>query len=86
MTPYLDPFVEQERRDKVAAIDQVIILLDAIQFGTYFRKEGEPNTANRTFSNEYEIRRTDTFSGEFMFDYDHKLFRIEVRKILRTPF
>ena len=78
MTPYLDPMVEQERQDKVDTIRRVRIVLDAIQFGTYFRREGEPNTANRSFSNEFEIRRTDTFSGELMFDYDYKLFRIEV--------
>ncbi len=78
-TPYLEPEVQAEREEKLWRIGQIRILLDAIQFGVFFRRPEDPRTANRSFSNEYEIRGSDTFAGELLYDYDHKLLRVEVR-------
>ncbi len=80
-TPYVDPTEQAEREDKLEQIRQIRILLDAIQFGTYYHRPEDPATANRYFSNEFEIRREDTISGELLFDYNRKLFRVEVRVV-----
>ncbi|KAI8980167.1 RdRP-domain-containing protein [Trametes punicea] len=77
-TPFIDPTLEEEREERITRIGQIGIILDAIQFGVYFRRQNDPPTANRLFSNEYEIRRWDTFSGRLCLDYDHKLLRIEM--------
>ncbi|EIW57530.1 RdRP-domain-containing protein [Trametes versicolor FP-101664 SS1] len=77
-TPYIDPTLEEERAVLVGRIGQIGIVLDAIQFGVYYRRPDDPPEANRRFSNEYEIRRTDTFAGKLCFDYNHKLLRIEM--------
>ena len=78
-TPWVDPGEEAEREEKLTRIHSLRVILEAIQFGIYFHRPGDPNTAHRYFSMEYEIHRDDTISGELLFDYDHKLFRIEVR-------
>ncbi|KAI0367741.1 RdRP-domain-containing protein [Pilatotrama ljubarskyi] len=77
-TPYIDPILEEEREARLGRIGPLRIVLSVIQFGVYFRRADDPPTANRTFSNEYEIRRTDTFSGLLGLDYDRKLLRIEM--------
>ncbi|KAI0635910.1 RdRP-domain-containing protein [Trametes polyzona] len=77
-TPYIDPTQEEEREALLGRIGQIGIILDAIQFGVYFRFPDDPPTANRRFSNEYEIRRSDTFSGKLCFDYNYKVLRIEM--------
>ena len=79
MTPYQNPMDQQERERIIQEVKGIRILLDAIQFGVFFRQDGEPIKANRSFSNEYEIRPPDTFAGDLSFDYDGKTFRIEVR-------
>ncbi len=79
-TPYMDPTAEEERVALVGRIGKIGIILDAIQFGVYYRRPDDPPEANRRFSNEYEIRRTDTFAGKLCFDYNHKLLRIEVSR------
>ncbi|KAI0707368.1 RdRP-domain-containing protein [Earliella scabrosa] len=77
-TPYVDPKEEAARHESIQQLGQLRIILDAIQFGVYFRRHDDPHTANRTFSNEYEIRNEDTITGELFYDYDHKLLRIEM--------
>ena len=84
-TPYVDPREEAERLERLDRIRQIRILLDAIQFGVYYHRPEDPATAHRYFSNEFEIRRDDTFSGELLYDYDHKLLRVEVRMYLFKP-
>lgn len=79
-TPYIDPTLEEERAVLVGRIGQIGIVLDAIQFGVYYRRPDDPPESNRRFSNEYEIRRTDTFAGKLCFDYNHKLLRIEASR------
>ncbi|KAI9060668.1 RdRP-domain-containing protein [Trametes sanguinea] len=77
-TPFIDPAIDEEREARNYRIGQIGIVIDAIQFGVYFRRPDDPPTANRVFANEYEIRRMDTFSGRLCLDYDHKLMRIEM--------
>ncbi|KAI1797142.1 RdRP-domain-containing protein [Ganoderma leucocontextum] len=77
-TPYLDPREQAERLEKLERIRGIRIILDAIQFGVYFHHPGDPTTAHRYFSNEFEIRRDETFSGELLFDYNHKILRVEM--------
>ncbi|OSD06554.1 RdRP-domain-containing protein [Trametes coccinea BRFM310] len=77
-TPFIDPTIEEEREARNYRIGQIGIVIDAIQFGVYFRRPDDPPTANRVFANEYEIRRMDTFSGRLCLDYDHKMMRIEM--------
>lgn len=80
-TPYLDPREQAERQEKLEQIRQIRIVLDAIQFGVYYHRPEDPPTAHRYFSNEFEICRDDTISGELLFDYNRKLFRVEVRVV-----
>ncbi|KAI0775229.1 RdRP-domain-containing protein [Trametes elegans] len=77
-TPYIDPAADEEREARLSRIGRIDIILDAIQFGVYFLHPGDSAMANRMFSNEYEIRREDTFSGRLCLDYDRKLLRIEM--------
>ncbi|KAH9850349.1 RdRP-domain-containing protein [Lenzites betulinus] len=77
-TPYIDPTQEEERELLVSRIRGIGIILDAIQFGVYFRYPDDPPTSNRRFSNEYEICRADTFSGQLCLDYNNKVLRIEM--------
>ncbi|KAI0749297.1 RdRP-domain-containing protein [Daedaleopsis nitida] len=77
-TPYLDPEAEAEREQTIGRINQLRIILDAVQFGVYFRRDTDSSTKNRSFSLEHEIWGEDTFAGELTYDYDHKLLRIEM--------
>ncbi|KAH9940437.1 RdRP-domain-containing protein [Epithele typhae] len=76
-TPYVQPLDEQNRLQRLDEISAVVVKLDTIQFGVYFRRDGDPNTANRTFSAEHEISREDTVSGELIYNYNRKEFIVE---------
>ncbi|KAH9945450.1 RdRP-domain-containing protein [Epithele typhae] len=76
-TPYVQPLEEEKRLQRLDEISAVAVRLDAIQFGVYFRRDGDPNTANRTFSAEHEISREDTVSGELIYNYNKKEFVVE---------
>lgn len=77
-TPYLDPEAEAEREQTVGRIKRLRVILDAVQFGVYYRRDTDPTTKNRSFSLEHEIWGEDTFAGELWYDYDHKSLRVEV--------
>ncbi|PIL35600.1 RNA-dependent RNA polymerase [Ganoderma sinense ZZ0214-1] len=77
-TPYLDPKEQAERQEKLEQIRQIRIVLEAVQFGVYYHRPEDPATANRYFSIEFDIYREDTISGELLFDYNRKLFRVEM--------
>ena len=77
-TPYMDAEVEQKREETLSLVGQVRIILDAVQFGVFYRNTCDLSTVDRSFSIEFEFQNPDTFAGELSFDYEHKLFRIEV--------
>ncbi|KAI0325538.1 RdRP-domain-containing protein [Cubamyces sp. BRFM 1775] len=77
-TPFLDPMLEAEREEILDRVKRLDIILDAIQFGVYYRREDDLPSAHRRFSNEYEIRRADTFSGRLCLDYTRRILRIEM--------
>ncbi|KAI0719267.1 RdRP-domain-containing protein [Cerioporus squamosus] len=77
-TPFVNPEDEAVRQRKLDIIRGLRILVDAVQFGVFFRHPDDPHTANRRFSIEHEIRQEDTYVGELTYDYNHKLLRIEL--------
>ena len=80
-TPFVDPDIDAERMRKLDIIRNLRILVDSVQLGVYYRNPDDLPNANRRFSIEHEIYEEDTYVGELIYDYDHKLLRIEVRYI-----
>ncbi|TFK84610.1 RdRP-domain-containing protein [Polyporus arcularius HHB13444] len=77
-TPFVDPDVAAERIRKLDIFRGLRILVDAVQFGVYFRHPEDPHTAPRRFSVEHEMRQEGTYVGEVTYDYNHKLLRVEL--------
>lgn len=78
ITPYLPPELEEERAEKLAKLD-VAFHIDKVQFGIFYREPGDPPTASRRFSNEYELSHKDKGAGRVWIEYAHKLIRVQVR-------
>lgn len=79
-TPYLEPELEEKREEKLRKLD-VGLYVDKLQFGIFYRRPKDPMTASRIFSNEYEVSHRDKGAGLLWFEYDHKLIRIQVRRL-----
>lgn len=77
-TAFVDPEEDTQRIRKLDVIKGLRILVDAVQFGVFFRHPNDSYKDNRTFSIEYQIRQEDTYVGEVTYDYNHKLLRVEV--------
>jgi RNA-dependent RNA polymerase len=80
-TPYINPDLEEERQDKLRALETKF-RVDAVQFGIFYQPrypatENEP-LSPRAFSVEWEREYIKDSSAWLRFDYDHKLIRITV--------
>ncbi|OBZ65791.1 RNA-dependent RNA polymerase 1 [Grifola frondosa] len=74
-TPYLDPAIEEFKSATIEKLN-LGIHVKIIQFGVFYRRPGDPMTASRMFSNEYEISHKSKSAGILAFEYEHKLIRI----------
>jgi RNA-dependent RNA polymerase len=80
-TPYVNPDLEEEREEKLLALEGRL-RVDFVQFGIFYRpkypsKDDEP-LRPRAFSIEWEGNYVKHSSGWLTFEYDHKLIRITV--------
>ncbi|PPQ77522.1 hypothetical protein CVT25_011319 [Psilocybe cyanescens] len=78
-TPYVNPDIEEERQQKVWALDTKL-RIDTVQFGIFYQSQ-YPEKKNvpqppRAFSVEWERDYTRNSYGCLHFEYDHKLIRI----------
>ncbi|KAF9481150.1 RdRP-domain-containing protein [Pholiota conissans] len=82
-TPYINPDLEEERQDRMRTLD-TRFCVEEVQFGIFYRDRypvtDKERPHPRAFSIEWPVNN-DPYRGAtawLRFDYDHKLFRIEM--------
>ncbi|KAF9526951.1 RNA dependent RNA polymerase-domain-containing protein [Crepidotus variabilis] len=79
-TPYVDPDLEEERSEKIRALEGEI-RVDRVQFGTFYRETYNGSRA-RCFSVEWQREYIESYAS-LSFDYDHKQLHLKLGSELR---